>query len=223
MSKIKALLIGFFLLTLASCTCDHIEPEIDSIWINMEPYTKEKVVCAYPNQTITIYGCGFKTLKKLIVNSEEIELSSLTDYIYLSDNFITFNLPEHISTNGDYVRVVTDYGLADYSFRVLPLRLQPVIPDFIPEFECGTVSRIYGSNLEGAYEITLPLKSGDMLTMDCIYREITDEKDQLEEVLFTLPEGTELGTGRYMIQMKKHDSRRGIDYIEKVYSPVISL
>lgn len=205
---------------MSGCTEDYSEPRIDSVWLNMVSQPVEEVICAYPKQTICLHGSGFGTLRRLIVNKEDINLNTL--FIYETDNFITFTLPSDISTVGDNIRVVTDYGMCDYNFVIRPLDEQPTIPDFNPSLVAGAISTIYGTNLSGAYLVTLPLTYGNNVTVGCTYNASDEEGGSPESVSFTVPSGVDFATGQYIITMNKVDDKRGITYTEKVYSPTIT-
>lgn len=221
MKKIFGILLSACaMLPFASCTEDYSAPQIDSVWINMVSQPVEEIICAYPKQTICLHGSGFGTLSRLIVNKEDINLNTL--YVYETDNFITFTLPSDINTVGDNIRVVTDYGMCDYNFVIRPLEEQPTIPDFNPSLVAGTVSTIYGTNLSGAYMITLPLTYGNSVDVACTYNAPDEDAGIQESVSFTVPSGVEFATGQYIITMFKTDEARGITYTEKVYSSTIT-
>ena len=182
-------LVAVASLSLFSCTKEDehtAAPEIESVWMNMVNQTIEPVTFAYPGQTLCIHGSGFGTLSRLIVNGDDINLNTL--YVFETENYITFQLPSGISTTGDFIRVVTGYGMHEYPFIVRPTSQKPVINDFIPSLIPGTVFRIYGKNLEGAYQISLPLTFDRSISVDCEYVYDPEAASSAQEsVTFTVP------------------------------------
>lgn len=197
----------------ASCTKDEEAPRIDSVWLNMVEQPIEQITCAYPGQTICVRGENLGDLKHVIVNGTEINLNTL--YVYESDKAITFQLPSYVKTTGDLLRVVTSWGMSDFAFIVRPKSEQPAITSFsATTLIAGRTLTIMGTNLDGVEEVWLPLTFGGSTKCEI---DASDE-NTASEVHVVIPDDVSFATGRCEIVMQKSDSRRGITYIEKVYS-----
>ena len=155
-SVTRLLALSVLLAGLQACKGDFNAPVIDGVWMNMVNLPVEKVQCAYPGQTLCLRGEHLGDLSRVIVNGTDINLNTL--FVYESSTAITFTLPANVKTEGDYVRVVTKWGMADYPFIVRPAAEKPEITAFsattlIP----GRTLTITGANLEGATDVWLPL------------------------------------------------------------------
>lgn len=198
---------------LSSCGNDDEAPTIDSVWYNMVDVPVEVAPCAYPGQTLCIHGSGFESLRLLIVNGTQIDLNNIL--VYVADNFITFTVPSDVNTEGDYIRVVTAKGKADYRFIIRPKSEQSTITAFssttlIP----GNTLTIQGTNLSGAKEVYLPLAFNG--TVKC---EFDDTKENTDENIYVkIPEANNFATGYCTVVVEKNDEARGITYTEKILS-----
>lgn len=207
------LLLVSCLLSLSSCSKDEEEPRIDGVWYNMVSRPIEQAPCAYPGQTISVRGAHLDNLRHVIVNGTEIDVRSILEY--QSESAVTFQLPNEVGTTGDYVRVVTAYGKADYRFVVRPKSEQPSITSFssttlVP----GTTLVITGTNLSGAKEVWLPQTFNGRI--QCEFDASQTNSDT--QVYVKIPAEAAFATGRCEIVMDKSDSERGITYVEKVFS-----
>ena len=199
--------------TLTSCTSDKEAPSISSVWMNMVSRPVEQVSCAYPGQTICLRGENLGDLKRVIVNRTDINLNTL--FVYESSTAITFQLPSDVNTEGDNIRVVTKWGMADYAFIVRPATEKPTIAAFsattlIP----GRTLTITGTNLEGAKQVWLPLAFDGRVACDIDDAQTADDTS----VSVIIPDGVTFAQGQCEIVMEKTDTIRGITYTEKVYS-----
>ena len=207
------LLLAACLLSLSSCSKDDDEPRIDGVWYNMVARPIEQAPCAYPGQTICVRGAHLDNLRHVIVNGTEIDMRSILEY--QSESAVTFQIPSEVRTTGDYIRVVTAHGKADYHFVVRPKTEQPTITRFssttlLP----GATLTITGSNLTGAKEVWLPQPFNGRI--QCEFDAAQTNSDT--QVYVKIPEGVTFATGRCEIVMDKSDSGRSITYVEKVYS-----
>ena len=198
---------------LTACEKDEEAPRIDSVWMNMVSRPVEQVSCAYPGQTICLRGENLGDLKRVIVNRTDINLNTL--FVYESSTAITFQLPSDVNTEGDNIRVVTKWGMADYAFVIRPLSEKPTVAAFsastlIP----GRTLTITGTNLEGAKEVWLPLAFDGRVACDIDDSQTADDTS----VSVIIPDGVTFAKGQCEIVMEKTDTIRGITYTEKVYS-----
>lgn len=198
---------------LQACQKDYQAPVIDSVWINMVTRPVEEVDCAYPGQTLCIRGSHLGDLKRVIVNGTDINLNTL--FVYESTTAITFTLPADVKTTGDYIRVVTKWGMDEFPFVVRPKTEMPVISGFstttlIP----GKALTITGANLEGVTEVWLPLTFDGSVACELYGRQPADGKT----VQIIIPDNVSFATGRCEIIMTKNDAARGLEYTEKVFS-----
>ena len=208
--------ILIFAAVLSSCSSNEEAPHIDSVWMNMVSQPIAEAVCAYPGQTICLHGQHLSDLKRVIVNGTDINLNTL--YVYESDNYITFQLPSDVNTVGDNIRVVTKWGMADYSFIVRPLDEKPVITAFsTTTLVQGRTLTITGTNLSGASSVILPLAYDETITCPAE----TEQETAGTTVNVTIPADVTFATGRCAIVMEKTDEARGITYTERVYSDVV--
>ena len=206
-------LVGTAVVALTACTDDAETPRIDSVWMNMVTQPVEQVTCAYPGQTICLRGEYLDDLRRVIVNGTDINLNTL--FIYESDKNITFQLPSDVSTEGDYIRVVTRWGMTDFSFIVRPQSDQPTITSFSSTtLIAGRTLTIRGTNLEGATEVWLPTVFDGRVR--CELAETQDADGTTVKVI--IPENVSFASGYCEIVMTKTDSQRGMTYTEKVYS-----
>lgn len=200
------------LLLLCSCRKDEAAPRIDSVWINMVSRPVEQVECAYPGQTLCLRGEHLGSLSHVIVNGTDINLNTL--FVYESETAITFTLPADVNTDGDYIRVVTGWGMCDYPFVVRPAAEQPHISAFsattlIPD----RTLTISGAHLDGATQVWLPIAFGG--SVQCVPGDCPEDGSSVSVVI---PEDAAFATGICGIVMEKYDASRGFRYTEKVYS-----
>jgi|GEM_PF-4094065 len=210
----RNLLVGTSVLAaMTACKGDYEAPVIESVWINMVTRPVEEVTCAYPGETICVRGEHLGDLRRVIVNGTDINLNTL--FVYESSSAVTFSLPSDVNTEGDYIRLVTKWGMDEHPFIIRPASGKPVISAFsattlIP----GRILTVSGSNLEGVSEVWLPLAFGERV--QCELDGTQDAGGKTVNVV--VPEGVSFATGRCEIIMQKHDDARGMDYTEKVYS-----
>lgn len=207
------LILSSLLLILASCKDDNEEPRIDGVWYNMVSRPIEQAPCAYPGQTISVRGAHLDNVRRVIVNGTDIDIKNILEY--QSENSLTFQLPGEVSTNGDYIRVVTAYGKADYHFVIRPRSEEPQISSFssttlLP----GSTLIITGANLTGATEVWLP-QTFDR-RVQCTFD--NTQVNTSTQVFVKIPDNATFATGRCEIVMEKNDTERGINYTEKVFS-----
>ncbi len=189
------------------------QPRIDSVWYNMVSQPVEQAPCAYPGQVICIRGGGFSGLRQLIVNDTEINLNTL--FVYQSADNITFQLPSDVSTNGDYIKVVTANGQTTFPFVVRPTEEQPVINAFSANtLIAGRTLVIAGSNLDGVTEVWLPLAFGGRIRCEFDSTQTNDNST----IYVVVPAEATFATGRCEVVMEKYDAERNITYTEKTYS-----
>lgn len=198
---------------LCGCSADYEAPVIDSVWLNMVTRPVEEVSCAYPGQTLCVRGEHLGDLKRVIVNGTDINLNTL--FVYESPTAVTFTLPAGVGTRGDYIRIVTSWGMAEHPFVVRPAAEMPEIAAFsattlIP----GRTLTITGTNLQGAVRVLLPLAFDG--SVEC--EPAGEQAEGGTSVDVVIPDGVTFATGRCCIEMTKHDDGRGIDYTEKVFS-----
>lgn len=198
---------------LHACRKDYEAPVIDSVWSNMVTRPVEQVSCAYPGQTLCLRGSHLGDLKRVIVNGTDINLNTL--FVYESTTAITFTLPSDVKTEGDYIRVVTKWGMVDFPFVVRPASEKPVISAFstttlIP----GRTLTITGSNLQGVSQVWLPITFDGTVACELDGEQPEDGKT----VRILIPDNVTFATGRCEIVMEKTDAARGLEYTEKVFS-----
>lgn len=201
-------------------------PQIDQVWINMTAFPVQEVSCAYPDQTLCLYGSGFTGLTGINVNGTDIDVS--TTLVYDTDRNITFRLPEdvNLSTSPDlmYIKVYTASGEAEYSpFLIKPIETKPALTSvssliLIP----GTVLTIGGSNLEDVAEVYLPLTYGEKALCE-FAKPDPDSEDQsslqtAEAIKVVVPSDVDFARGQIEVVMHKTDSVCNFSYTEKVYS-----
>ena len=218
-NKVRGLVrfLPFYLFTLlpllASCSKDEEAPRIDSVWYNMVQQPIEQATCAYPGQTICVRGAHLGALKRVIVNGTDINLNTL--FVYESDNAVTFQIPSDVKTEGDNIRVVTSWGMADFPFIVRPKAQQPTITAFsATTLLAGRTLTITGTNLDGAREVWLPTTFGGRTQCELD----TAQESDGTTVHAIIPDGADFATGYCEIVMEKTDEARGVTYTEKVYS-----
>ena len=206
-------LVGTAVVALTACTDDAETPRIDSVWMNMVTQPVEQVTCAYPGQTICLRGEYLDDLRRVIVNGTDINLNTL--FVYESDAAITFSLPSDVSTDGDYIRVVTRWGMDEFPFIIRPAAEKPQITAFsattlIP----GRTLTITGANLQGATEVLLPLAFDGSISCDLDGPAAEDGTS----VKIVIPDGVTFASGLCEIVMEKYDSYRDLTYTEKAFS-----
>lgn len=208
---ISLLVVCGVIMVCTSCSDDdNGQPRIDSVWMNMLSQPIAETTFAYPGQTICLHGTGFGALKQVIVNGTEINLNTL--FVLETSNYITFKLPSDVSTEGDYITVVTGSGEATIPFIVRPTSEKPTITAFSSTTLIGgRTLTITGTNLDGATRVWLPLAFGEKV--ECELSETTSTS-----VTVIIPEDADFATGCCEIMMEKYDETRDINYIETVYS-----
>lgn len=220
MNDIKRYLFTLLMMLLmASCT-EETKPMIDQVWINDTDFPVGRVDCAYPDQTLCLYGHGFSGLQEVIVNGTGIDIS--TTLVYDTDRNITFLLPEDIAVSDGpdnmYIKVVTNVGEYEYTpFLVKPSELFPEVTSvssviLVPQ----TVLVIKGRNLDGAREVYLPAAYEEKVL--CAFSE--EHVNTSETLHVIVPDEVRFATGQVEIIMDKHDEACGFSYEEKVYSSI---
>lgn len=198
---------------LTACQKEEEAPRIDSVWINMVTRPIEQVSCAYPGQTICLRGEHLGDLRRIIVNHTDIDLNTL--FVYESSTAVTFQLPSDVNTDGDNIRVVTKWGMTDYTFVIRPTSEKPAITAFsATTLVAGRTLTITGTNLEGAKEVWLPLAYDGRVQCDID----TSQANDGTSLSIIIPDGVSFAKGQCEIVMEKTDATRGITYTEKVYS-----
>lgn len=207
------LFLASCLLLLTACTKDEEAPVISGVWLNMVERPIEQVSFAYAGQTVCLRGAHLGDLKRVIVNGTDINLNTL--FVYESDANITFQIPTDVNTEGDLIRVVTKWGMADFPFIVRSKEEQPTITKFSDTvLSPGTTLTITGTNLDGAQEVWLPLPFNGQTKCEI---DISKENDATT-VNVIVPDGVSFANGRCVVVMEKTDDTRNITYAEKVYS-----
>ncbi len=216
---IKPTLLALMMLMLASCQ-EESAPKIDQVWINMTTFPIGEVECAYPDQTLCLYGSGFTGLQEIVVNGTRIDVSSTL--VYDTDKNITFLLPEDVnvseSPDNMYIKVITSAGECAYSpFLIKPVSQQPSIVSvssyiLVP----GSVLVIKGQNLDGTKEVYLPAAYGEMAL--CSFSE--EHQNDAVSLYVTVPDGVSFATGQIMVVMDKRNEACGYAYTEAVYSEI---
>lgn len=210
----RLLLLASCILLLTACSkVDDEAPRIDSVWYNMVNRPIEQAVCAYPGQTICLHGEHLGNLTRIIVNGTDVALDNI--YVYESDHYITFTVPSDVKTEGDFIRIVTRYGMTDYPFIIRPSSEQPTITKASSTtLVAGSTLIITGTNLDGAKEVWLPLTFDE--TVKCEFDTTQENSDT--EVYVTIPDGVDFATGQIQIVMDKYDDVRDLTYTESVFS-----
>ena len=214
-TRLLRLVGGCFLArcALGACSADAEQPRIDSVWINMVSRPVEEVTCAYPGQTLCLRGEHLGDLSRVIVNGTDINLNTL--FVYQSDAAITFSLPSDVNTEGDYIRVVTRWGMAEIPFVVRPKSEKPQITAFsATTLVPGRTLTITGANLQGAVEVWLPLAFDERIC--CEPDGVQD--DGGGSIQIVIPDEVTFASGRCEVVMEKMDPQRGLRYTEKVFS-----
>lgn len=213
----RLLLLASCILLLTACSkVDDEEPRIDSVWYNMVSRPIEQAVCAYPGQTICLRGEHLGNLTRIIVNGTNVDLNNI--YVYESDRNITFQVPGDVKTEGDYIRIVTRYGMTDYPFVIRPKSEQPTISKVSSTtLVAGSSLMITGTNLDGAKEVWLPLTFDE--AVKCEFDTTQENTDT--QVYVIIPDGANFATGQIQIVMDKYDEVRDLTYTESVFSAEI--
>lgn len=207
------------MLPLMSCE-EAAKPEIDQVWINMTDFPVGKVECAYPDQTLCLYGRGFSGLQEIIVNGTRIDIDSTL--VYDTDRNITFRLPEDVAVSDGpqnmYIKVITHAGEDEYApFLVKQAGQQPEVTSvssviLVPE----SVLVIRGKNLDGVSEVYLPAAYDKKVL--CAFSE--EYENTSEELHVVVPDSVRFATGQLEVVMEKHDSVCVFSYEEKVFSEI---
>ena len=227
----KKIMFRSSLLALVACfsvfsclSCDNEDgpsaPRIESVWSNMNTQPIEQVQCAYPRQTVSLRGEGFKGVEKVTVNGYDIDLAE--NQIYNTDRSIIIVLPQDVATTtatGEaYLKVENSAGEAVYQpFYVFTEDEQPVITKFsATALTPGSTLCITGENLGGATEVYLPLAFDQKVK--CEFDPA--QANSATEVYVIVPEGVSFAQGQVEIVMDKVYAPTGAEYTDKAYSEV---
>lgn len=221
-SSLLALVACFSVFSCLSCDNDDSpsSPRIDAVWSNMNTQPIEQVQCAYPRQTVSLRGEGFKGVEKVTVNGYDIDLAE--NQIYNTDRSIIIVLPQDVATTtatGEaYLKVENSAGEAVYQpFYVFTEDEQPVINKFsATALTPGATLCITGENLGGATEVYLPLAFDQKVK--CEFDPAQANSDT--EVYVIVPEGVSFAQGQVEIVMTKTFAATGAEYVTKTYSDV---
>lgn len=221
-SSLLALVACFSVFSCLSCDNDDSpsSPRIDAVWSNMNTQPIEQVQCAYPRQTVSLRGEGFKGVEKVTVNGYDIDLAE--NQIYNTDRSIIIVLPQDVATTtatGEaYLKVENSAGEAVYQpFYVFTEDEQPVITKFsATTLTPGSQLCITGENLGGATEVYLPLAFDQKVK--CEFDPAQANSDT--EVYVIVPEGVSFAQGQVEIVMTKTFAATGAEYVTKTYSDV---
>lgn len=221
-SSLLALVACFSVFSCLSCDNDDSpsSPRIDAVWSNMNTQPIEQVQCAYPRQTVSLRGEGFKGVEKVTVNGYDIDLAE--NQIYNTDRSIIIVLPQDVATTtatGEaYLKVENSAGEAVYQpFYVFTEDEQPVITKFsATALTPGATLCITGENLGGATEVYLPLAFDQKVK--CEFDPAQANSDT--EVYVIVPEGVSFAQGQVEIVMTKTFAATGAEYVTKTYSDV---
>ena len=221
-SSLLVLVACFSVFSCLSCDNDDSpsSPRIDAVWSNMNTQPIEQVQCAYPRQTVSLRGEGFKGVEKVTVNGYDIDLTE--NQIYNTDRSIIIVLPQDVATTtatGEaYLKVENSAGEAVYQpFYVFTEDEQPVINKFsATALTPGATLCITGENLGGATEVYLPLAFDQKVK--CEFDPAQANSDT--EVYVIVPEGVSFAQGQVEIVMTKTFAATGAEYVTKTYSDV---
>lgn len=221
-SSLLVLVACFSVFSCLSCDNDDSpsSPRIDAVWSNMNTQPIEQVQCAYPRQTVSLRGEGFKGVEKVTVNGYDIDLAE--NQIYNTDRSIIIVLPQDVATTtatGEaYLKVENSAGEAVYQpFYVFTEDEQPVINKFsATALTPGATLCITGENLGGATEVYLPLAFDQKVK--CEFDPAQANSDT--EVYVIVPEGVSFAQGQVEIVMTKTFAATGAEYVTKTYSDV---
>lgn len=221
-SSLLVLVACFSVFSCLSCDNDDSpsSPRIDAVWSNMNTQPIEQVQCAYPRQTVSLRGEGFKGVEKVTVNGYDIDLAE--NQIYNTDRSIIIVLPQDVATTtatGEaYLKVENSAGEAVYQpFYVFTEDEQPVINKFsATALTPGSTLCITGENLGGATEVYLPLAFDQKVK--CEFDPAQANSDT--EVYVIVPEGVSFAQGQVEIVMDKVYAPTGAEYTDKAYSEV---
>lgn len=221
-SSLLVLVACFSVFSCLSCDNDDSpsSPRIDAVWSNMNTQPIEQVQCAYPRQTVSLRGEGFKGVEKVTVNGYDIDLAE--NQIYNTDRSIIIVLPQDVATTtatGEaYLKVENSAGEAVYQpFYVFTEDEQPVITKFsATALTPGATLCITGENLGGATEVYLPLAFDQKVK--CEFDPAQANSDT--EVYVIVPEGVSFAQGQVEIVMTKTFAATGAEYVTKTYSDV---
>ena len=221
-SSLLVLVACFSVFSCLSCDNDDSpsSPRIDAVWSNMNTQPIEQVQCAYPRQTVSLRGAGFKGVEKVTVNGYDIDLAE--NQIYNTDRSIIIVLPQDVATTtatGEaYLKVENSAGEAVYQpFYVFTEDEQPVITKLsATALTPGATLCITGENLGGATEVYLPLAFDQKVK--CEFDPAQANSDT--EVYVIVPEGVSFAQGQVEIVMTKTFAATGAEYVTKTYSDV---
>ena len=221
----SSLLVLFVCFSVFSClSCDNDDdlsaPRIDAVWSNMNTQPIEQVQCAYPRQTVSLSGAGFKGVEKVTVNGYGIDLAE--NQIYNTDRSIIIVLPQDVATTtatGEaYLKVENAEGEALYQpFYVFTEDEQPVITKFsATTLTPGSQLCITGENLGGATEVYLPLAFDQKVKCELDPAQPSSDT----EVYVIVPDGVNFAEGQVDVVMNKVYAPTGAEYVDKAYSEV---
>lgn len=209
------------LLLLAALACkEEKAPVIDDVWINMEAFPIGSVQCAYPEQTLCLYGSGFTGVRYLEVNGTYVDISATV--VLDTDRNITFALPEDVNVSDSpenmYIKVVTEVGEYEYSpFLVKSSASKPEITKLSSTATLvpGQELVITGKNLDGAKEVYLPVCYGQKVL--CPF---SQSSVNTSATLYVVIPEADFATGQLEVVMEKTDLACEFTYTERVYSSV---
>ena len=221
-SSLLVLVVCFSVFSCLSCDNDDdlSAPRIDAVWSNMNTQPIEQVQCAYPRQTVSLRGAGFKGVEKVTVNGYEIDLAE--NQIYNTDRSIIIVLPQEVATTtatgSAFLKVENAAGEAVYEpFYVFSEGEQPKITNFsTTTLTPGSSLRIAGTNLDGATEVYLPLAFDQKVK--CEFD--PEQTNSGTNVYVIVPDGVSFAQGVVEIVMHKVYAPTGTEYTDKAYSEV---
>lgn len=210
--------IGLLLLPFASCKSDHDAPVIESVWSNSTDAPAERVNFSYPGETICLHGHGFSDLQEVSVNGVAIDL--MKTIMYDTDSFITFAIPEEVKPTREceqsVILVTTAHGTSSYApFLIKPTGEKPAITGVsATALTAGDVLEIKGKNLDGAFEVYLPLTFDQSVKCELA----TGKESTSSSVFVTIPDHVNFATGKVKVVMNKRSEELDKEYTEVVYS-----
>lgn len=167
---------------------------------NGQPVPLESITMGYANNMYIIEGTGFKTVKKIYFNDTDTSFNPtlVTD----THIFVTININTPYANASDKLRVITEFGEAEYDFVVAPPA--PVVHSFNPiNTPDGGEITIYGN-----FFLNPIVNVGDDATATVTSSTLTEihavlppgsqlKKISVTTISGTTPYGTAIGTGIY--------------------------
>lgn len=210
--------MGLLVLSFISCKSDHEAPVIESVWSNSSAAPAEKVEFSYPGETICLHGHDFSDLQEVSVNGVAIDL--MKTIMYDTDSFITFAIPAEVKPTKDYgtsvIQIKTAHGTTSYEpFLVKPTNEKPKITSVSSKaLTAGSTLEIKGANLDGAFEVYLPLTFDQNVKCELA----TENESTSTSIFVTIPDHVNFATGKVKVVMNKKSEELGKEYTETVYS-----